>query len=138
MPIYHRRHHRERVYERLRMATCRTSAYLWKENRDSPVSGFSFVADFSEQGVGLYVAEKIKERIKVRVSFDHIDAPSFQGVVAWCQRYSHEQHFVGHSMANYRIGIEFRFSSEPERQRYLELLKEFQLRIKSIQPGMMF
>ncbi|NUM88652.1 MAG: PilZ domain-containing protein [Bdellovibrionales bacterium] len=138
MPVHHRRGKRERVHERLRMVTCRTSAYVWKDGRDAPVPGFSFVADFSEEGVGLYVGEKIRERTKVRVSFDDESAPSFQGVVMWCQRYAHEQHFVGHTMFNYRLGIEFRFSSEPERQRYLELLKELELRVRAIQPGMIF
>jgi hypothetical protein len=141
MPIHHRRKKgsdKGRVHERLRMVTHRMSAYVWCPGEDEPIKGFSFVADLSAGGAGLYLSKQIKDGSQVRVAFESETSPSFQGTAVWCQRYTLEQHFLGHDMLSFRVGVKFRFASEPERERYTKFLDEVEARLRIINSKMFF
>lgn len=141
MPIHHKRRKgsdKQRIHERLRMITHRMSAYVWTLDSSEPIKGFSFVADLSAGGAGLYLAKPVKDGAQVRVSFESEASPSFQGAAMWCQRYTLQQHFLGHDILSYRIGIKFRFASEAERLRYTKFLDEVESRLRIINAGMVF
>lgn len=128
-----------RDHSRLKLATFRMKSFLWMEKYgDEPLGGFGFVADFSEVGVGLYVSENIKVHSNVRMSFESQDSTTYKGVVIWSQRYSLEQHFVGHKALSYRIGIKFLFGTEAERRRYVEYYHDVKNRVLAIKPGLIF
>jgi hypothetical protein len=121
---------RIRAQERLRMATYRLRAFVWNGKTKTPLEAFAFVADFSDAGVGLFVGSKLKPLSFVEIAFEAEDSPPFNGKIAWCNRYTLEQHFLGHQTLSYRIGIQFVFASEPERKRYADYMQELQDRIR--------
>ncbi len=141
MPVHHRRKkgaNKERIHERLRMVTHRMSAFVWSADDVEPIKGFSFVADLSAGGAGLYLSKNIKDGAQVRVTFESQTNPSFQGTIVWSQRYTLEQHFLGHDILSYRVGVKFRFASEPERERYAKFLEEVEARLRIINSRMIF
>ena len=141
MPIHHKNRKgtdKQRIHERLRMITHRMSAFVWTPKQAEPVKGFSFVADLSAGGAGLYLSAPVKDGTQVRVSFETEGNASFQGVVAWCQRYTLDQHFLGHEILSYRVGVKFKFASESERLRYTKYLDEVASRLRVISSDMLF
>jgi hypothetical protein len=135
--VYHnkRKDQLERAQERLRMATFRMRAFIWSGKSKTPIEAFAFVADFSEDGIGIFLNKKIKPFSYVQIAFEAEDAPVFNGQVAWCDRYALVQHFLGHESLNFRAGVKFMFASEPERQRYLAYYEEIRQRIRLLITG---
>lgn len=120
------------------MATFRLRSFVWDAKSIDPHKGFSFAADFSEAGVGLYLSSPLKPLEHVQVAFESENSPALKAVVAWCNRFSYEQNFIGQSSANFRAGLKFEFSSEMERQNYLSFFQKLKERAGSIQLGMVF
>jgi hypothetical protein len=139
-PIHH--HHRrtnKRIVERLRFATFRVKCFLWTENhQNGPFSGFGFAGDVSETGVGIYTDFRLKSGTLVRIALEEESSDTYQGMVAWCQRYSLEQRFLGQQTQDHRLGIQLIFESEPERQRYLIQLGDLRKRASSLTGGYKF
>ncbi len=128
--IYHPNPLGKRTRERLKMATVRIRTYIWEEGEASPISGFSFVADFSEDGIGIYLDRAIRITAYTRVAFESPDAPAFRARTVWCARFSMEQKFIGHEGLQYRAGLQLIFGTEDERTRYHEYLREIRGRVR--------
>jgi hypothetical protein len=141
MSLIHRPERNEkRSQERLRLTTYRLRVFLWPEDGEclERYDGFSFVSDFSFGGVGLYLATKIAVGESVRVAFDSPEGPTFKAIVAWENRISYRQQFLGHDSLSHRLGLKFQFGTEAERQRYLEYFEQLKARVLQIAPGMNF
>lgn len=136
-PIHHLKGNK-RSTERLRLATVRLKAFVWSDKSEEPLRGFGFVADMSENGVGLYLGEKLAVGESVRVAFESVDAPVYKGSVVWVARYALEQHFVGRKALSFRVGINFLFVSEAERQRFVSYTDSVRKHAMIVQPGMVF
>src|SRR5262245_23900859 len=96
-PVHHLGRASQRAGDRLRFVTFRVRCYLWLEATDEgPLHGFGFAADVSENGAGLYLDTRIPKGTAVRISLEEEGNTPYRGVVAWCQRYSLEQKFLGH------------------------------------------
>lgn len=137
-PIHHLSVKSNRSKSRLRLATTRTKVFVWVNGDDEIKKAFGFVADFSETGVGIYCSDKMAKNIGLRIAIETEEGESFRGTVIWCNRYSLEQHFVGHKAMSYRVGIKLIFSSEAERQRYVKYYMDLQKRAMAVRPGMVF
>lgn len=136
MGLIPRNRDRKRIHERLRLVTARHKVFLWPDgNRGDPISGFGFVADFSDEGVGIYLPERIKVRTTLYLAFEDTNAVTYRGNVMWSEQVKLSQGFFGHSAMNYRIGIKFLFASEAERQRYIEYFSAVQKRVQQITLG---
>lgn len=136
MGLIPRNRDNKRTHERLRLVTARHKVYVWPEgNRGDPIAGFGFVADFSDEGVGIYLSERIRVRTPLYLAFEDIQAVTYRGNVVWTERVNLRQGFYGHDALNFRIGIKFLFASEAERQRYLEYFSLVQKRVQQITLG---
>jgi PilZ domain len=134
-PVHNPGRSKSRSAERLRFATFRLNCFLWVENHnEGPHSGFGFAADISETGAGLYVGIRLNPGAQVRVAFESETSPTYRAVLMWCQRYSLEQHFMGHPALDHRVGLRLQFITEAERQRYLEYFKSLGERVKLLAP----
>lgn len=136
-PIFHNKKN-VRKLERMRLVTSRVRVYIWLANKTEPEKGFSFIADFSDSGVGLYLGKKLKPTANVQLSFETERGTAFKARVAWCSRYTTEQKFSGHEVLEYRAGFHFVFSSENQRQQYLKYVEELRTRTVSLAPGIAF
>ena len=130
MGILHIKKANKRTFERLKMATFRLRAYVWVGREKIPLQGFVFVADFSELSVGIYLEKNIKITTPVLISFESSEGTPFKGKIAWCNRYSLGQKFLGHESLSHRAGVQFSFANEQERQRYFDYLIEIKSRVK--------
>lgn len=128
--IFHVKPPSKRARIRLKMATARLRAYIWEGETAEPLEGFAFIADFSEDGIGLYIEKKLRVTGFVRVSFESRESSPFRTRVAWSERFALEQKFIGHDSLSYRAGLQFVFGSEDERQRYLGYFNELRERVK--------
>lgn len=138
-PVHHLAANKsKRTKERLRLTVARLKTFLWTESDDVQFQGFGFISDFSESSVGVYLAEKLSKGNHVRVAFESAEGEAYRGEVIWCNRYTLDQHFVGHRTMSYRVGIKLRFSSEAERQRYSNYYASIKARTLLIKPGMEF
>ncbi len=119
----------KKVIEKLRFTTFRVRSFLWLEGVEpKKLDGFSFISDFTQTGVGLYLKEKIGTTSRVRLAFEDEEAVSYRGTVVWANRFAFRQQFLGHEALQFRIGIRYHFGSEAERQRYLMYLNELRER----------
>ena len=57
---------------------------------------------------------------------------AYRGVVIWSRRFSMEHRFHAQVAQDYRVGVQFLFDSETERQRYLMLYNDLQKRAASV------
>lgn len=138
-PVHHKNGPDKRTFERLRLVTSRIKIYIWNSQGDEVIqSGFGFIADFSETGVGVYLAEHMPVGSNLRLALEAADGVTYRGLVAWCSRHSLEQKFLGHGALNYRAGVRLLFGSEAERQRYLKYCQELKAKALQIAPGMIF
>jgi len=127
--VHHPRGSEARAAERLRLLTTRLKIYIWSAQEEGePSAGFGLVGDVSPTGVGVFASRPFTVGASVRLGFEHLDGITFRGVVAWSNRYSLEQKFVGHEALQYRVGIRCQFGSEAERQRFIAYQKELQSR----------
>lgn len=138
MPIHHTEDMKKRASERMKLITMRLRCYLWLGNSADPIEGFTFLSDFSEKGAGLYMGKKIDPGREVRIAFESKENPPIVTEVIWCNRYSLEQHFLGHQALNFRLGLKYIFATEAERQRYIEFMEGLKRKCKSIGTGMIF
>jgi hypothetical protein len=135
-PLLKKVGNKKRIQERLRLVTARHKLYLFPEGQDiEPVSGFGFVSDFSEEGLGLYLGKKFKLQTPVNVAFEDIKNPTYRGFVVWSSRIEMAQRFIGHEALKYRLGIKFMFGTEAERQRYLAYFEDVRRRVQEINLG---
>jgi hypothetical protein len=124
-PVHHIGKSSKRMNERLRFATYRIKCFLLVgKSQPEPLTGFGFAADISEAGIGIYIDKKLTVGTPVLVSLEDEGSEPYAGVVAWCQRYTLEQRFHGHSALDHRVGVRFQFQSEADRQRYLMYFNE--------------
>ncbi len=138
-PVHHVGRINKRAKERLRFATYRVKCYLWTDNPPrGPVAGFGFAADLSEDGTGIYTDVKLAKGAQVRIAIEDEETPAFRGIVTWCQRFKLEQRFHGQQEFDFRLGINFLFESEPERQRYLLYFQDLLHRAKILDGTMKF
>lgn len=115
----------KRAKERLRFATHRFRVFIWNEKKGGELyNGFSFASEFSPGGAGIYLDHNVTPGSQVKIAFEAEDAPAYRGQVVWCNRYSYEQKFLGHEALSYRLGVKLQFSTEAERQRYLQYLED--------------
>jgi hypothetical protein len=129
----------KKVLEKLRLTTFRVRSFLWIETTgNEPLEGFSFISDFTQTGVGLYLREKIPATIRVRIAFEEEQATSYRGTVVWANRFAFRQQFLGHEALQFRIGVRYQFGSEAERQRYIKYLNELRERALLVKGGMKF
>ncbi len=129
----------KKLIEKLRFTTFRIRSFLWLEGAEPKrFEGFSFVSDFSQTGVGLYLKEKISATSRVRLAFEEEQAVSYRGTVVWANRFAFRQQFLGHEALQFRIGIRYHFGSEAERQRYLKYLNEMRERALQVKGTMKF
>lgn len=127
-----------RTFERLRLVTIKVPIFLWDADTEHMRKGFGFVADFSESGAGVFVPDQLTNDSIVLVAFEAESAASYRGRIVWCNRFALEQKFFGHKGLSYRAGIKFLFSSEAQRQHYLEYLQEIRKRAMVAKPGLAF
>lgn len=140
-PIHRPGKDNKRSQERLRLITYRLRVFVWhgtKSETPERDDGFSFVSDFSNGGVGIYLSDKISAGSSVRVAFETATSATFKGIVQWENRVSYRQQFIGHEALSYRVGVKFLFGSEAERQRYLKYLEEVKQKVAAIKPGMAY
>lgn len=129
----------KKVIERLRLTTFRIRSFLWIESENRPpLEGFSFISDFTQTGIGLYLKEKIPAASPVRVSFESESGISHRGMVFWSNRFAFRQQFLGHESLQFRIGVRYQFGSEAERQRYLKYLEELRSKALAVKGEMKF
>lgn len=121
----------KRATQRLRLATSRLRTFLWNEKKDTDVAikGFSFVAEISSGGVGLYVDHAMSVGTTVKLAFEAKDATAFRGQVVWCGRFTLGQKFFGKEAVTHRLGIKMLFGSEAERQRFMTYTNELKGRV---------
>ena len=132
-PVYHLGRSNKRSGDRMRFVTFRVPCFLWVGKPESgPHRGFGFAADISEEGAGLYLDIKLAKATPVRLAFEDKEGSAHRGIVAWCRRYNMDQRFHGQSALDYRVGIEFFFESEADRQRYLIDFNELRKRATSL------
>lgn len=120
----------KRLASRMRMITYRLPVYIWLEKSKTPMHSFAFIADFAEDGIGIYLEKKIKALNFVRIAFENEEATSFNGKIMWCDRFALEQRYIGGSALKFRAGVKFIFSAESERKKYLDYFNEVQGRMK--------
>lgn len=135
-PLLRKNGSQKRIQERLKLVTARHKIYLWPEGgTGNPLSGFGFVSDFSDMGVGIYVGEKLKVQTPVTVAFEDPKSVSYRGHVMWSSRLSPKQNFFGHDAPKYRIGIKLIFGTEAERLRYEAYYNDVLKRVLQISLG---
>lgn len=138
-PIFHRTGDKKRAFERMHLATSRLKIFIWPgDSNPEPLQGFGFMSDLSESGVGVYVGRKLSPATSALIAFERADNVTYRGMVVWCNRFSLSQSFLGHDALNFRAGIKYLFSSEAERQRYLEYFAQLKARASVLKPGMDF
>lgn len=135
MPLLRKNGSRKRVQERLRLVTARHKIFLWPHDSTDPIPGFGFVSDFSDEGVGFYIGQKLKLQTPVRISFEDAGSVSYRGTVIWTARINQSQNFIGHSAMKYRMGIRFLFGTEAERKRYCSYYEDVLRRVQAITLG---
>jgi hypothetical protein len=117
----------------MRFVTYRVKCFVWNSKEGGgPVEGFGFASDIAEDGAGIFLDIKQAKGAIVKVALEEETNASYRGVVIWCRRYSMDQRFVGQANLEYRVGIQFLFESEGERQRYLMQYNDLRKRVSSI------
>lgn len=132
-PIHHLGKSKKRMRDRLRLVTFRIHCYLWTtKDGAGPHAGFGFASDVSEEGAGLYLNLQLPKATPVLVSLEDEKNEGYKGLVVWSRRYATEQRFHGQATQDYRVGVQFLFDSETDRQRYLMFYKDLQKRAASV------
>jgi hypothetical protein len=138
-PIHSPKDKERRPEQRLRLATFRLKVFVWpKENETRVLSGFGFLSEFSLAGAGLFLPDQLAPASLVRLSFGADSGPTYRAIVAWSNRFSLRQRFVGHDALSFRVGVKYQFGSEAERQRCLKYFDELKKTVLSLDGTMKY
>ena len=132
-PIYNIGKSAKRMGDRMRFVTFRVNCFVWagRENGE-PLRSFGFASDISESGAGVFLDVKLAKGTPVRIAFEEESNTAHVGVAAWCRRYTLDQRFHAQTALDYRIGVQFFFESESDRQRWLMYFNDLRKRAAAV------
>lgn len=108
-PVFHLR----RVEAELKLVSSMTNAL--NQTSAEVISARVILNDISEKGLGLFVSSPILVGQDVAITMEFPRRIFLKARVVFCQEIGTPQHILSENSFNYRIGLEFRFKSDEER-----------------------